>query len=563
MNEGPVDEIAGDVLVAGRYRLLESTDRGGTRTVRRAADEVHGRTVVLEPLTSDAVPQARLAATVHHPHLVPILEVVEEPDAQWLVSEDVPARSLAQLVGEHGPMSAAAAADIGAQVASGLAAAHAAGVVHGAVTPENILVTEAVTGPVVTISGLGIPPVDDGDVPADAASDVHSLGTTLCSIVDGDVPVPLVPVLQYLTADDPAGRPTAEQVHVELAQLAVALAGPADPDPFVVPQGPAPHRSRRLHVLSAVAVAVAAVIGIVVALAVGSTAGPPPAPVASVPPVTAADERTLDPCSLIDVAALSSIGQATIHPGYGTFSECVAVIPVGADAIHVAVELRNAATAGLVDVSLRDPLNPVAVPAEQGDDFCSRAVLLPDGHVVAVAAVRYGDSLRADYCAVADIATDTAIARLTGRGFIPRTSDADRSALGEINACDLLDHESVVAAAAAARADFADGPTIGNAGWSCDWEPIWLDFMRESAPWAPQFYGYPVTIAGRPGMTRTDGGANHCRAYVPQRFFTASDGTQRAEYVRIRIDGGADVDTICDAVIALAEQVATELPPIR
>jgi hypothetical protein len=339
----------------------------------------------------------------------------------------------------------------------------------------------------------------------------------------------------------------------------MALAGPADPEPSIVPQGPAPHRNRRLRVLSAVAVAAAVVIGVVVALAVGPTAGPP-APVVSVPPITAADERTLDPCSLIDVAALAPIGRATIRPGYGVFSECVAVIPVGTDAVHVGVELRNEATAGLVDVLQRDPLGPVAVPAEQGEDFCSRAVLLPDGHVVSVAAVLYGDPLRTDYCAVADIATDAAIGRLASGGFIPRTSDADRSALEEIGACDLLDHESVVAAAAAAGADFADGPTNGNAGWSCDWAPVWLDFMRESAFGEPEFYGDPVLIGGRLGMTRTDGSAHHCRAYIPQRIFRASDGALRAEYVRIRIDGGADVDTICGAVVGLAERVASRLP---
>jgi hypothetical protein len=200
------------------------------------------------------------------------------------------------------------------------------------------------------------------------------------------------------------------------------------------------------------------------------------------------------------------------------------------------------------------------VPADQGEDFCGRAVLLPDGHVVSVAAVLYGDTHRTDYCAVADIAADAAIARLVGGGFIPRTSDADRSALEEITACDLLDQEWVVDAAADARADFADGPTNGNAGWSCDWAPVWLDFMRESAVGEPEFYGDPVLIGGRLGMTRTDGSAHHCRAYIPQRIFRASDGALRAEYVRIRIDGTADVDTICGVAIELAERVATRLP---
>lgn len=308
---------------------------------------------------------------------------------------------------------------------------------------------------------------------------------------------------------------------------------------------------RRLRVLGAVSVAAVLVLALTVGLAVRA------APVPAVAPIAAAEERVLDPCSLIDVAALAPIGRATIVPGYGVFAECVAIIPMGVEDIHVEVELRNGDTAGH-DASRRDPLNPVAVPGSEGDGNCSRDILLPDGHVVSVAAVIYGYAQR-DFCAMADIAAQSVITRLLGGGLTARTSDADRSALDDVRACDLLDQESVTAAVTAAGGAPAGAPRSGYAGWYCDWEPVWLDFMRESAPGAPDFYGDRVTIGGRPGLTRTESDTS-CRAYVPQRFFMAEDGAMRAEYVRVIVDGTRGTAAVCGAAVELAERVAARLP---
>jgi len=85
--------------------------------------------------------------------------------------------------------------------------------------------------------------------------------------------------------------------------------------------------------------------------------------------------------------------------------------------------------------------------------------------------------------------------------------------------------------------------------------------MRESSTGAPDFWGDPVTIGGRPGMTRTDWDGGNCRAYVPQRFFVAEDGGMRAEYVRVHVEGSADTTTICRTAIDVAERVAARLPP--
>jgi hypothetical protein len=552
MHDGP---STADVLVAGRYRLREMIDRGGSDTVWRAADETVGRSVVLEQLSLDVLPQARIAATVHHPHLVSILDVVEEPDVLWLVCEDIPARSLAQLVADHGQMAPPVAALVGAQVASGLAAAHAAGVAHGALASNRILVVDAGTGPVAKISGLG------GSSAADASTDVRSLGAALSAAVGDHVDEPVAALIGQLTDDDPAARPTAAQAHVELARIAAPATGPAETEP----PGPPPRGRRRLRVLSAVAAAAAVVVALVLAVAMLATsASPALMPTASVPSVTPADDRALDPCSLVDVAALAPVGKATISPGYGLFSGCTVIIPLAADDLHVDVVLLNDSMAAeQIDIGLRNPVAPRVVPGTQEDGFCRRFVLVPGTPVVEVSAVRYGEGLtdRTDYCSVADIATEAVVVRLAGGGLARRSSDADRSALERTMACDLLDQASVTAAATAAGGDPSGVPVNGYAGWSCSWGDVSLDFIRVEAPGAPDFYGEPVTIAGRPGMTRTHEDTS-CRAYIPQRYFIAEDGAMRAEYVRVIVEGTVDNATICRAAVDLAGRVATRLPAI-
>jgi hypothetical protein len=84
---------------------------------------------------------------------------------------------------------------MGAQIASGLAAVHAAGTAHGALAPESILVADTGTGPFAKISGLGMSPATD------AATDVHSLGAALSAAVGGRAPETLAPLLRQLTTD--------------------------------------------------------------------------------------------------------------------------------------------------------------------------------------------------------------------------------------------------------------------------------------------------------------------------------------------------------------------------
>lgn len=138
---------AGD-RIADRYLLEKLLGSGGMGVVWRAWDETLKRRVALKCARPDDVEaatrlkkEAQYAARLHHPHIVPVFDFVEEGTACWIVMEYVPSRSLAQLVAERGTLTPEDAGSVGCQIAAALARSHAEGVVHGDVTPENILVT--------------------------------------------------------------------------------------------------------------------------------------------------------------------------------------------------------------------------------------------------------------------------------------------------------------------------------------------------------------------------------------------------------------------------------------
>jgi serine/threonine protein kinase len=274
-------------LVAGRYRLTSQIGGGGMGTVWLARDELLGRQVavkqVLPPMNADtreaerqkerALREGRIAARLSTPHAISVYDVAVESDQPWLVMEYLPSRSLAEVLSEDGLLRVEQVAQIGAQVADGLAATHAAGIVHRDVKPANILIGrgDRVEG-VVKITDFGIshasgdvtltqtgqitgtpaflaPEVAQGDEPT-PASDVFSLGATLYTCVEGQPPFgmgdnalqllhkvasgqvepprwagAMTRSLMRMLETDPAARPTLPKVRDELARLAAGRNG--------------------------------------------------------------------------------------------------------------------------------------------------------------------------------------------------------------------------------------------------------------------------------------------------------------------------------------------------
>jgi serine/threonine kinase PknH len=132
----------------GPYRLEAILGEGGMGIVYLAADADGGRValkVLKQKLAGDATyvarfrREARVAAEVQHAHLVPILDSGELDDRHFLASAYVPGGSLRERLPEHGPLAIVDAVRLTAQVAAGLDALHAKGLIHRDVKPANIL----------------------------------------------------------------------------------------------------------------------------------------------------------------------------------------------------------------------------------------------------------------------------------------------------------------------------------------------------------------------------------------------------------------------------------------
>lgn len=138
--------------IGGKYRVRRLLGHGGMGSVYEADDPAIGRTVAIKVLhghlADDGVAltrfqrEARMAASVGHPHVVEVLDVGVEPGgAPYIVMEYVRGKSLSKALRDGGPLAPERAADIAGQILDGLSALHDRGVVHRDLKPENVLLT--------------------------------------------------------------------------------------------------------------------------------------------------------------------------------------------------------------------------------------------------------------------------------------------------------------------------------------------------------------------------------------------------------------------------------------
>ncbi|MGW1779199.1 serine/threonine-protein kinase [Streptomyces sp. NPDC002143] len=314
-------------LIAGRYRLLAKLGHGGMGTVWRAKDETVDREVaVKEPRVPDHLPEreranafermrreARAAARLDHPAVVNVHDVAVVDGRPWIVMELVHGRSLGDVL-QEGTLSAREAARIGLELLGALEAAHAAGILHRDVKPDNVLLGRHER---VVLADFGIARIEGETNLTDTggfvgspeyiapervlgqrpgpASDLWSLGVVLYAATEGVSPFrrsntpatlqsvlnavpappaaaqgPLAEAVDGLLEKDPARRPAAAQVRA----LLEAAANPPAPQPTqavsVPAQGEVPPARRRFGRtawigLGAVVVAAAAAACLVVA----------------------------------------------------------------------------------------------------------------------------------------------------------------------------------------------------------------------------------------------------------------------------------------------------------
>jgi len=153
-------------LLLGKYRVERLIGRGGTALVFRAYDREHRRYVALKQLRPEAArdPEAiqtflregKLAQRAQNQHVVRAYGTVWlAPNEPLLVFEYLPGNDLAHVVGQRGTLTVMEAAAYAKQACSGLAAIHAAGIIHADIKPSNLLLTSTSSGPRVKIVDFG------------------------------------------------------------------------------------------------------------------------------------------------------------------------------------------------------------------------------------------------------------------------------------------------------------------------------------------------------------------------------------------------------------------------
>ena len=214
-----LDFLSLQEALAGRYSLQRELGRGGMGIVYLAREVRLDRPVALKLLPPQYAAQpalrerflreARTAARLSHPNIVPIHAVDEVGDFVFIVMAYIEGQTLEQRMRERGPVPAKETARILREVAWALAYAHAQGVVHRDVKPGNILL-EAGSGRAL-VSDFGIAHVSDGAVLTgsndimgtaeymspeqasgeviDGRSDIYALGVVGFQMLSGQLPI--------------------------------------------------------------------------------------------------------------------------------------------------------------------------------------------------------------------------------------------------------------------------------------------------------------------------------------------------------------------------------------
>src|SRR4051794_21841407 len=134
-----------------RYLVHEQIGEGGASTVYRAQDLALERTVAVKFLRPElrADPgfvtrfarEARSAAQLNHPNIVPVYDYGETSDTFYLVLQYIPGGDLRERLHSGRPLPILAAVRLAGEIAAGLGAAHRHHIVHRDVKPGNILLT--------------------------------------------------------------------------------------------------------------------------------------------------------------------------------------------------------------------------------------------------------------------------------------------------------------------------------------------------------------------------------------------------------------------------------------
>src|SRR5689334_9843294 len=152
MRNGHSLESVGDDLIAGRYELEELTGSGGMSRVYVARDNQLGRRVAVKILHERYADdpeyverfrrEALAVARLNHPNIVTVIDRGDSDGIQYIVFEHVEGEDLKRLVERTGPLPVRRTVELAIQIGRALSFAHANGVVHRDVKPQNVLIRD-------------------------------------------------------------------------------------------------------------------------------------------------------------------------------------------------------------------------------------------------------------------------------------------------------------------------------------------------------------------------------------------------------------------------------------
>jgi serine/threonine-protein kinase len=215
-------------VIAGKYQLEGTLGTGGMGAVFEVSHRITGKRFAVKWLLpnltaeSDAVMrfirEAQVAGRVDHPNVVEVYDVGQEGDSFYMVMELLQGEPLSEYLGREGKLTPQQVCSILIPVMSGLSAAHAAGVIHRDLKPDNIYVCRGPHGEhVPKVLDFGISKMSNlaGEVtsgitragmvmgtphymapeqvrakPVDVRTDVYALGVILYEMLGGDLPFP-------------------------------------------------------------------------------------------------------------------------------------------------------------------------------------------------------------------------------------------------------------------------------------------------------------------------------------------------------------------------------------
>lgn len=340
-------------------------------------------------------------------------------------------------------------------------------------------------------------------------------------------------------------------------------------DPSPVSVAPLPRRLRRRWVVGAGATAVT--VAVVAAVAMYVSDDP------AISHGMVGDERSADPCSLIDLEPLRRFGFAILDPAYGGFSRCAA-------------NVRNEDSTGdiedVVDVSLQiwgrpdypvqpqrqGELGPIVAFPEQSDE-CHRTISLPDLNQVEIIAKRLQEWPDAPLCEMAQAMAEGTRDMLSREEFIPRRRDSFESrSLASLRACDLLDEDDIADTLGVPGVN--PEPDFGN--WTCYWQredlglDVTLSFDRqwwETPQERVEHHGEEHIMVGSRDAFReveNEKGKDYCEIDIVHRRYHINDHPIHQDWRElVTLSAAKDntpPETLCQAATTLAHTVVDGLP---